>query len=350
MKKFTALFLSFIMLLTVCCIPVFAENEEDETEISVKEEINRIVMERFDARVRAMLVSNNKNNKTEVSEEKENDAEYVNAEEAVDRFEAELGYRPEYTVQQWYPTHWSLTVTFTHSPNGVTWDCEINNPDDDGWRMERNRFEELFEEMKPMYLTVPEDYVGNEKWYTTEDVENLFFEEYGYDINVYACDYWDMDGVSVNFIVCDQYNGNEIEIDAVKCDDGNWYVLESGWLWFVENYELKEEKRYATKDVNYLSIEDIEAEFELMLDYVPEISIYEENEFLRSIEICFDHLGGKMYHIDYSFEKDGDVFVTDKVFENFLEKYPATTFVPKFTSLKQIIKMLEFYIDRLLAE
>lgn len=350
MKKITALILSFIMVFTACCIPVFAENDEDETEISVKEEINRIVMERFDARMKAMQASRMANNKNEVQDEKESGTEYVYPEYVIERFEDELGYRPEYTVQQWYPTHWSLTVTFTHSPNDLKWDCEINNPDDDGWRIERAAFDEIFEEMKPMYLTVPNEYVGDEKRYTTEDIENLFFEEYGYDVYVYACDYWNMNGVTVDFIVCDQYNGTEIEIDAVRCDDGNWYVLESGWIWFLENYELEEETRYAINDVNYLSIEDIKDEFELMLDYVPEISICEDGEVLKIIEITFDHLGGREYHINFCFEKDGEIVVTDKVFEKFLEKHPVVTSVPKITNLEQLMNMLEFYLKRLLAE
>ena len=111
MKKITALILSFIMIFTVCAIPVLAEKDEDETEISVKEEINRIVMERFDARMKAMQASRMANNKNEVQDEKESSTEYVYAEDVVERFEKELGYKPEYTVQQWYPTHWSLTVS-----------------------------------------------------------------------------------------------------------------------------------------------------------------------------------------------------------------------------------------------
>lgn len=333
MKKIVTIFLAFATLF-MACIPVFALESENEDEM-LRETIHRYAMARFNDKMRIWMENS-----------KIVEKEYVTAEEVIALFESELGYRPEYTEQRWYEGHWSLTVYFTHLAEDIVWDWEIENPNDNGWRILRDRFEEVLEDIRPIYLT-PQESV-EEKYYTTDEVEELFFEKYGYDIHVYQCKYWNENEVEVNFVICDLYNGREFEIDAVQLEDGEWYLTETVWQEFIENVDLSEEVQYATEDVEFWTYEEIVEKFTDMLGYTPNVSVSEEDlEWFHSIDFSFDHLGGKKYYIDWVIiEEDGDVLVTDKVFSEFLEDNPEVTVVPRFTK-KQLDKMYEFYLERI---
>jgi hypothetical protein len=79
-----------------------------------------------------------------------------------------------------------------------------------------------------------------------------------------------------------------------------------------------------------------------MLGYQPEFDLCRFSDGTISIEIAFEHLGGKSYFIDYVCEEGGEFLVTDKVFEMFLDENPETSYV---LSLKmvELYRMIKFY-------
>jgi hypothetical protein len=260
--------------------------------------------------------------------------DWVYPDEAINEFTKELGYRPNYRVEKWSENHWSLDVYFSHID--VKWGVEHFDDSFDGWRMKRADFEELISSMNSYFVKG----VEMNGTYSKYGIEQLFEDHYGYDvdckINVHHGEQF-----SATLIIHDYYNGCEYELDTILTTNG-WRVTKQEWETFTTNNQLTDEVAYATEKVNWISISDLKEEFEARLGYCPEFDICRFSDGTISIEIAFEHLGGKSYFIDYVCEEGGEFLVTDKVFEMFLDENPETSYV---LSLKmvELYRMIKFY-------
>lgn len=280
------------------------------------------------------------------SEEEMVEKSWIYSEDVIDAFEKELGYRPEYEEIKWYPGHWSLSVEFTHLD--ICWDWEVKDSGYEGWRTTQKQFEETYAEICEMYLEPGVD-IDSDIFFDTNDIEELFEEKYGYEIDVYVCTYHHRDSISADFVVCDRFNGVEYEIDAVQTTEG-WMVPEANWRWFINNYDLEDDVEYATGNIGWWELDEILEEFEYMLGYVPEFEVWQdpELEWYNTLDFEFEHIGGKNYSIEWTFmNRNGEILVSDKVFEEFLEENPEITKLLDIRSEEELERMYAFYKARL---
>ncbi len=280
------------------------------------------------------------------SEEESVEKSWVYPEDVMDAFENELGYRPEYEEIKWYQGHWSLSVEFTHLD--VCWDWEVKDSGYEGWRTTKKQFEETYAEICQMYLEPGVD-IDSDIFFDTSDIEELFDEKYGYEIDVYVCTYHHPDSITADFVVCDRFNGVEYEIDAVQTTEG-WMVPAANWRWFVNNFDFTDDIEYATGNIGWWDLDEILEEFKYMLGYVPKFEIWQdpELEWYNTLDFEFEHLGGKSYSIEWTFmNRQGEIMVSDKVFEEFLEENPEITKLLDIRDEEELERMYAFYKARL---
>ena len=271
---------------------------------------------------------------------------WVYAEELIDVFEEHLGYRPTYEEKQEFGGYWTLSVYFPHLDLFWSYDVKMSiSPD--GWRLNALDFAWVMDQMQRSYLNPGIEVMDDSAYYSKETVEKLFMEEYGYDAKVYVQKYFGRNKITADFVVCDRYNGCEIEIDAILTTEG-WRISAEDWEWFRENFDLEEESDYANSNIGWWTLEEIQAEFEYMLGYIPDFEICQDSklDWYQTIEITFEHLGGESYFIQWVFDEDGEAKVTDKVFEEFLDENPEVTYVLELDE-DELERMYAFYKARL---
>lgn len=243
---------------------------------------------------------------------------WVYPEEVVNEFAEELGYTPSYEVEKWFENHWELAVDFQH----IDFVFRIDRHDEeyDGWRMKRTDFENLMDEMQ-MYFVKG---VEAKNVYTDYEIERLFEEHYGYDVECEFDVYHDESEMKAELVIRDYYNGKKYWLKAVLTTEG-WMIPRQSWENFTERRLLQEESEYA-ENVWWFDIGDLKEEFRDKLGYTPKFELCDDGETFY-IEITFDHLGGETYFIDYVYEKEGELLVSDRVLEKFWEKNPETSVV-----------------------
>lgn len=304
------------------------------------------------------------------------DEVFVDAEYVISAFEEELGYRPSYRVDKWYEGHFDLVVEFAHLEKYPLFSWEVNTSGDK-WQTSKNYFEEWFAKKKQYryFENVPflkastykvqdsnvwydEDAafviygesvdcewlpvakgatiieifsdVESEEYLNTEEVSNLFYEEFGYDVRVSETgSYFDA------FLIEDLYSAKEYLIP----------VKEEGMpikVWYEFVSEFANEFIY---DYDFFNDEEVAYEFEELLGYRPEVSVFYWDENDVTIDVTFDHLGGKTYCLEAIYvEEYNEYCVTDVALEAFLDRHPECSVVPNF-NWKQLMKLLEFYYN-----
>jgi hypothetical protein len=306
----------FIMVVAIVCVTTmttFAAATEDFADIRLEKEINTVLKqwESLNNRVVKLL------RWIETYEQKQM---WVYPDEVISEFAEELGYRPSYKVEKWSKNYWSLSVEFSHLE--VVWGVEHYDEEFDCWRMKRADFEELLEKMKNSYLVrgveVEDDGTCYTQYCTKYEIEDLFREYYGYDVDVAVQPHYGEDGFTADFILTDKYNGSEYSLKAVLTTEG-WRVHYLEWYWFTTGMRLISEVEYATENVAYIELSEIKEELIERFGYCPEIDIYRYPWNTVSIDMVFEHLDCETYSLDYVWEDNGTYFVTEKVFENFLE-------------------------------
>jgi hypothetical protein len=302
------------------------------------------------------------------------DEVYVDAEYVVNVFEEELGYRPSYRVDKWYEGHFDLVVDFAHKTDLPLFSWEVDSLNGH-WTISKEEFEKTFQNMKEsgefsgvpflkgstykvqdslcvfdedasfvIYgeavecewlpvaqgATVVEIFsdVESEEFLSIVEVSKLFYEEFDYDVRVTKCgNYFDA------FLVEDLHAAKEFLI-PVK-EEG---LPSEVWEAFVVEFE--DEFNY---DVSYLNELGVQVYFAELLGYKTEVSVFRWGEDDVTIDVTFDHLGGKTYCLEAIYvEEYNEYCVTDVALEAFLDRHPECSVVPNFT-WKQLMKLLEFY-------
>lgn len=289
--------------------------------------------------------------------------ETIGPEEAMEIITERLGYEPFNVTMPWGPNYWGLELTVSHLEDRL-WGIRVEG---DEWQMSLDAFEEelaRFEEQGffdvpmvrgneyeryssyiiygevvdcewlPMALgdTVVEIFsdVQSEDFLTTGDVSELFYEEFGYDVRVSEIrTYFDA------FRIEDLHSTKEYLI-PVK-EEG---LPSEVWEAFVVEFE--DEFNY---DVSYLNELGVQVYFAELLGYKTEVSVFRWGEDDVTIDVTFDHLGGKTYCLEAIYvEEYNEYCVTDVALEAFLDRHPECSVVPNF-NWKQLMKLLEFYYN-----
>jgi hypothetical protein len=287
--------------------------------------------------------------------------EMLGPEEAMEIITERLGYEPFNVTMPWGPHYWGLEMTVRHLDDPL-WGIRVEG---DEWQMSLADFEEelaclekqgffdvemvigtayeryssyviygetIYCEWLPMSFgdTVVEVLfdVASEEYLTIDEVSELFYEEFGYKPEVQEfSSYFDA------YCINDRRYGEEYLIP----------VKEEGlpvevWEAFVTEFE--DEFNY---DVSYLNELGVQVYFAELLGYKTEVSVFRWGEDDVTIDVTFDHLGGKTYCLEAVYvEEYNEYCVTDVALEAFLDRHPECSVVPNFT-WKQLMKLLEFY-------
>ena len=186
-----------------------------------------------------------------------------------------------------------------------------------------------------------------ETYYTCEQVEDLFEEEYGYRPNV-VCDmrYFEkVDDAVWVYVLEDWCNADCWYVEPTRVN-GEWLLSKTEWKNFTsENQEqLAANSAYAAK-AKYLNLHDLNEEFEEMLDYDAEVYLLNASiqDGTPCFNVYFDHLGGERYSIDAGVI-DGEYVVSEKVFQMFCEENPETT-EAELMALEDVVSEFEWMLD-----
>ena len=262
---------------------------------------------------------------------------WVYPEEVVTEIAKKIGYTPAYELEKWFDNHWELAIELEH----IQFTYRIDRHDEayEGWRMKRADFENLMvEEMKKYFVkgVEPKDV------YTDYEIEKLFESHYGYDVECEFDVYHDESQVNADLVIRDYYNGKKYWLKAVLTTEG-WMIPRQSWENFTERRLLQEESEYA-ENVWWLDIGDLKEEFRDKLGYTPKFALVEgEGEGDFYIEITFDHLGGETYLLDYVYENEGELLISDRVLEKFWDENPETSVVLDL-DFNQLWNLLWFYM------